>query len=103
MRKKNTDVAKMYEFFLSIWKKKPHRCESCDKWLGNEPASYMFDHLLEKNKYPDLAFDENNIAIVCLECHDNKTRGFASDIIKDKIQQVKDYYERTKQGEEERD
>ena len=63
----------------------------------------MFDHLLEKNKYPDLAFDEKNIAIVCLECHDNKTRGFASEIIKDKIQQVKDYYERTKQGEEERD
>jgi 5-methylcytosine-specific restriction endonuclease McrA len=99
--KRNTDVAKMYEFFLSVWKKRPHRCEGCNKPLGREPASYMFDHLLEKNKYPELAYDENNIAIVCLECHDNKTRGFANDIIKERIRKAHEYYERTKQRKEE--
>ena len=101
MRSK-ADVAKMREFFLSIWKKRKHRCESCDKWLGNEPLSYMFDHLLEKNKYPDLAYDENNICLMCLECHDNKTRGFANEIVTERIKKAKEYYERIKQGEEER-
>lgn len=63
------------QFFMGIWIDRMHRCEVCGKPLGHEPRSYMFDHLLEKNKYPNLEFEEDNIALVCLECHDNKTRG----------------------------
>lgn len=77
-------------FFLQIWNnRKEHNCENCGKWLGKEPLSYMFDHLLEKNKHPDLAFEEENIMLVCLECHDNKTRGFITELVREKIERVK--------------
>jgi hypothetical protein len=83
-------ASNMGAFFLRIWNsKKKHNCENCGKWLGKEPLSYMFDHLLEKNKHPDLAFEEENIMLVCLECHDNKTRGFLTELVREKIERVK--------------
>jgi hypothetical protein len=77
------------DFFMEIWKSRPHKCESCGMCLGREPRSYMFDHILEKKLYPELALLEDNIALVCLECHDNKTRGFLSDFYTEKINFVK--------------
>ena len=82
---KNIAIKTMQEFFISIWNKKPHICENCGKWLGNEPLSYMFDHLLEKSKHPELKYEEDNIMITCLECHENKTNGFLSEIVNKKI------------------
>jgi 5-methylcytosine-specific restriction endonuclease McrA len=80
----------MKSFFLEIWnKRKKHECENCGKWLGKEPLSYMFDHLLEKNKHPDLKDEEDNIMLVCLECHDLKTRGFITDFVRAKIEEVR--------------
>jgi len=79
-------------FFASIWDKRKHNCENCEKWLGDEPFSYMFDHLLEKSKYPKLKYEQDNICILCLECHDNKTRGFISDILKNKIKIVREKF-----------
>lgn len=80
---------KMRDFFLSIWSKRLHNCESCNKWLGNEPLSYMFDHLLEKSSHPELKYEEENIMLVCLDCHTNKGNGFPSDITKLRIEKVK--------------
>ena len=71
-----SEIEKMNNFFLSIWKKRTHYCTICNIWLGNEPKTYMFDHILEKQKYPELKHEEKNIALLCLECHDKKTRGF---------------------------
>jgi len=76
-------------FFMSIWAKRSHKCEHCGKWLGKEPRSYMFDHLLEKSKYPKLRLEEDNILLVCLECHDNKTRGIISEKYQEKINFVR--------------
>ena len=70
------NISEMRDFFLQIWRKSNiHTCENCGKWLGKEPLSYMFDHVLEKSKYPELKYEEENIMLLCLECHDNKTRG----------------------------
>lgn len=86
----------MFEFFLGIWgKRKKHECENCGEWLGKEPLSYMFDHLLEKSKYPELKFEEDNIMLVCLKCHDEKTRGFASEYVNNRIKIVKQKHEGT--------
>lgn len=92
--KKSTRVTndEMRSFFIGIWNKRRHNCENCGKSLGNEPLSYMFDHLLEKSKYPELKYENDNIMIVCLECHDNKTRGFISDLIKIRIEKVKNKF-----------
>ena len=69
------EIEKLREFFFSIWNKRYHYCVICGRWLGDEPLSYMFDHILEKDKYPDLKYEEENIALLCLDCHDCKTRG----------------------------
>jgi len=90
--KKQKERGKLVSFFLEIWKERPHKCINCKKWLGNEPLSYMFDHLLEKSKYPELKYEELNICILCLECHDNKTRGFVSETIKKLIEIVKNQF-----------
>jgi hypothetical protein len=86
---KKIQAHKMFEFFVDIWKKKKHVCENCNKYLGEQPLSYMFDHLLEKSKYPELKFEEENIMLVCLECHDEKTRGFYSEKVMKLIESLK--------------
>lgn len=93
MTEKQEERNKLVQFFLSIWKTKhPHKCENCGKFLGYEPLSYMFDHTLEKKKYPEYKYDIENIMYLCLECHDNKTRGFLSPFIHMRIKQLKEKY-----------
>lgn len=93
-KKINTvDIYKRNEFFLGIWKNKfPHKCENCSVFLGYEPLSYMFDHCLEKSKYPEYEYEEDNIMYLCLECHDRKTRGYLSPIMLNKQKQLKKQY-----------
>lgn len=83
---------KMFEFFVDLWKKRAHRCENCDAHLGSEPLSYMFDHVLEKSKYPDLRYEEENICMLCLDCHSDKTNCKLSDFMKEKIKKVKEIF-----------
>lgn len=78
-------INKRNAFFSEIWKERPHVCQNCGTHLGYQIRSYMFDHLLEKEKYPQLEFEKENIWMVCLECHDNKSRGFISDKYREKI------------------
>lgn len=65
----------MREFFLEIWKERPHYSEVSGEYLGESPLSYHFDHLLEKSKYPSLQFEKENIALVTFEEHETKTNG----------------------------
>ncbi len=54
-------VLKQNEFFLDIWKERyPHNCYECNCFLGGEPKTYMFDHILEKNitKYKTLCYNK---------------------------------------------
>jgi len=83
----------MFDFFKALWNKRKHECENCGKWLGKEPLSYMFDHLLEKSKYPQLTLEEDNIMLVCLQCHDEKSRGFASEKVRERIEKVKEKFD----------
>lgn len=62
--KVNERVIIQREFFLSIWKKRPHKSEVSGEWLGNEPLSTYFHHILPKNKYPEACLDEENIVIL---------------------------------------
>ena len=87
------EMPSMRDFFISIWKKREHRCENCNTYLGTEPLSYMFDHVLEKSKYPDLKYEEENICILCLNCHSNKTNCKLSDFMKKKIKKVKERFQ----------
>ena len=66
----NDRILKMQEFFLSIWKKRPHKSEISDTSLGSEALSVYFHHILAKEKYPEACLDEENIILLTMEEHD---------------------------------
>jgi hypothetical protein len=60
----------MREFFLQLWKKLPHYSQVSGKYLGSEPLTVFFHHILPKEKYPQACFDEENIILLTLEEHE---------------------------------
>lgn len=79
-RKKKTFDTELYnkqlELFELHWNTKSHYCQSCNAYLGKENKTIFHDHLLEKSKYPQFRFELWNLYLVCLKCHDEKSRGF---------------------------
>ena len=67
-------ISEMREFFLRIWNKRPHHSQISMDYLGKEPLSVFFHHILPKEKYPEAEFDEENIVLLTLEEHDNVER-----------------------------
>ena len=61
----------MREFFLHVWKKRAHYSEINGQYLGKEPMSTYFHHILPKEKYPEACLDEENIILLTLEEHSN--------------------------------
>jgi hypothetical protein len=59
------------EMFLDIWKKRAHKSEVSGVYLGKEPMSTYFHHILPKEKYPEACLDEENIILLTLEEHSN--------------------------------
>jgi hypothetical protein len=59
------------EMFLDIWKKRAHKSEISGTYLGKEPMSTYFHHILPKEKYPEACLDEENIILLTLEEHSN--------------------------------
>ena len=68
------DFKPMQEFFLKMWNKKLHYSEVSMDYLGKEPLSVFFHHILPKEKYPQAMYDEENIILLTLEEHDNVER-----------------------------
>lgn len=71
----------MQDVFLSIWKKRTHISEISGTYLGKEPLSIYFHHILPKEKYPKARLDEENVIILTGDEHINAE----SDIYKYKI------------------
>ena len=65
------DINKMRDFFVQIWRKRPHRSEISNTYLGQEPLTVFFHHILPKEKHPEAAFDEENIILLTLDEHTN--------------------------------
>lgn len=86
---KTENTQKLHSWFLELWDRKPHYCQSCDKWLGNEPKSIFFDHLIEKSGRRDLEFEEDNMYFCCGNCHTLKTNGFPTEKHKKAIEEAK--------------
>lgn len=86
---------RMFLFFTSIWISvafSQRKCESCGKPLTDPIRSYYFDHLIEKSKRPDLALEEENIFLCCLECHALKTSGFPTQAHQKAINKAKEKF-----------
>jgi hypothetical protein len=64
-------TSELREFFLQIWKKSKRKSEVSGTYLGSEPMSTYFHHILPKEKYPEACFDEENIILLTLDEHTN--------------------------------
>jgi hypothetical protein len=84
------DIDKQNQLFTKHWASKVHYCESCNIYLGSQNKTIFHDHLLEKNKYPDFKNELWNLYLVCLACHDEKTRGFPTVAHRAAIQKAKE-------------
>ncbi len=69
--KKAEGIDKMREFFLQLWKKRKHVSEISGEYLGSTPLHIFFHHILEKNKYPEAMYDDENIILLTLDEHTN--------------------------------
>jgi hypothetical protein len=70
-KKDNDGYIQQREMFLSVWKKRKHHSEVSGAYLGSEPMSTYFHHILPKEKYPEACLDEENIILLTLEEHSN--------------------------------
>lgn len=70
------DRERMLNLFSEIWLERPHYSILSGKWLGNEPMTTFFDHLLEKSVYPQFKYEKENIILVTPDEHTVKTNGF---------------------------
>lgn len=64
-------ITPMWIFFNEIWRKRSHKSEISEKWLGNELLSIFFHHILPKENHPEAKYDEQNIILLTWEEHDN--------------------------------
>lgn len=66
-----TKVETMRNFFMEIWDERKHYSEVSGDYLGKEPLSTFFHHILPKSKYPELAYDKSNIILLTLPEHES--------------------------------
>jgi hypothetical protein len=66
-----TKVETMRNFFMEIWDERKHYSEVSGEYLGKEPLSTFFHHILPKSKYPELAYDKSNIILLTLPEHES--------------------------------
>ena len=78
------------EFYQRVWEKRGPKCESCGAPIFyNRVQPINCDHILEKSKYNELRYEEENLMIVCLECHVKKTNGFPTKKQQERIELAK--------------
>lgn len=103
--RKNVDKPSenLHKFFLDIWKKRKHYSEISGEYLGSEARSIYFHHILPKEKFPEAAYDENNIILLTFDEHNNvENNMYRYQEINLRRTKLKKTYERAKQREEER-
>jgi len=64
-------VAERRWMFLLIWNKRSHKSEVSGDFLGKEPLTTFFHHILPKSKYPELDLIEENIMLMTPDEHNN--------------------------------
>lgn len=61
--------AMMLSVFMDIWYERKHVSELSGRWLGKEPLSIFFHHILPKSRYIEASLDKDNIILVTFEEH----------------------------------
>lgn len=58
-----------FKLYKEIWNERPHYCYETGKWLGNEPLTTMFHHVLFKHDYPLYRHEKWNIVLLSPDIH----------------------------------
>jgi|10_taG_2_1085330.scaffolds.fasta_scaffold219980_2 predicted restriction endonuclease len=61
----NADV----KFYNSIWNDSNHYCENCNIYLGEQLNKSYISHILSKGAYPKHRHNNENINVLCFNCH----------------------------------
>jgi len=65
------NISDMNVFFLQIWTKRKHYSEVSGDYLGKEPLTIFFHHILPKEKFPQAKYDDDNIILLTFDEHNN--------------------------------
>jgi hypothetical protein len=72
LEEKKILTLEMFHLFMEIWYERGPYSEIGDrKYLGKQPLSTFFHHILPKETYPERRFDKDNIILLTSEEHDN--------------------------------
>ena len=92
-----TEPNPMHVFFKQIWKERKHYSELSGTYLGDEAMSTFFHHILPKEKYPEMAYEESNIILLTLDEHTNVENDiYRYEEVNKRRESLKLKYERTK-------
>jgi hypothetical protein len=80
MEDKQTRALRRRALFIRLWMEREdadghHYSALSGKRLPEKFSTLYFDHLLERSKYPELEFEEENIIIILPDEHQLKTNG----------------------------
>lgn len=59
----------MRDLFWKIWQERDHYSFVSGTFLGHEPLSYFFSHILSRGAHPEAASDPENIVFMTLREH----------------------------------
>lgn len=59
----------MLSVFMDIWQERKHNSEVSGRWLGKEPLTVFFHHILPKSKFPEAMLDPENIILLTFDEH----------------------------------
>ena len=69
--KEDISTLSLGEFYQEIWDETINKvCYETGQYLGREPLTTMFHHILEKSKYPEYKFCKWNIVLLRPEVHE---------------------------------
>jgi hypothetical protein len=54
-----------------VLKETPHKCQDCGKMIRKK-SDLTVDHVLPRNKYPNLALERSNMRVLCRTCNSKK-------------------------------
>lgn len=58
-----------WALFDAVWQKREHYCENCGIGLPEPAKAIYFSHVLPKSLYNNLRLKEENIDLLCEDCH----------------------------------
>ena len=71
VEKEKEDTERMWNLFLEIWEERGPYSEVSGERIFGEPLSIYFHHILPKSKFPEQAYNKENIILLSWIEHDN--------------------------------